>query len=242
MSLGTLYGIGTGPGDPGLVTVKAAKILGECRHVFAPRAKGASVSTSFEIVREFVHPEAVIHTVLFPVEKDRSEAAERWREAASRIAEVLRTGEDVCYLTLGDTLLYSTYVYMLRALREILPEVRVVTVPGVTSFSAAAALAEFHLGEAKEPVTVVPVSDDLESVNKALSLGGTVVLMKVGKRLNRLLDLLERRGMMEHAVFISHAGMEGERIETDLSRLRGSAPETGHLAVILVHANSQEAP
>ncbi len=96
---------------------------------------------------------------------------------------MLETGADACFLTLGDAFLYSTYIYLLRALRIRIPDVDVVTVPGITSFSAAAAIAEFPIGEAKKPVTIVPTADDLDEVRRAVSSGGAVILMKIGKRL-----------------------------------------------------------
>ena len=152
----------------------------------------------------------------------------------------MRTGEDACFLTLGDPLLYSTYIYLLRELKAVLPGAKVVTVPGVTAFSAAAALTDFPVGEQKEPVTVIPTADDPEDVRRALAGRGTVILMKVGKRLKDILHLLEEAGLMERSVFVSHAGMENERIETDLRRLRAEDPEAGYLSIILVHAGEKE--
>ncbi|MHB8879288.1 MAG: precorrin-2 C(20)-methyltransferase, partial [Myxococcaceae bacterium] len=162
-------------------------------------------------------------------------------EAARRVGEVLESGEDACFLTLGDPLLYSTYVYLLRALRARLPQVRVVTVPGVTAFCAAAALTEFPVGAGKEPVAIIPTADDLEPVRSALARGGTVVLMKVGKRLPGIIDLLEQTGALNRAVLVARAGLDGQRIETDLKKLR-EAPEAGYLSVILVHATEERQP
>ncbi len=129
---------------------------------------------------------------------------------------------------------------MLQALRDRIPKLDVVTIPGITAFSAAAALAEFPIGKAKEPVTIVPTADDLDAVRNALSVGGTVILMKIGKRLDRILDILEEKGMLEQGVFVSHAGMENQRVETDLRKLRGEGPEKGYLSILLVRAKSQE--
>jgi precorrin-2/cobalt-factor-2 C20-methyltransferase len=128
---------------------------------------------------------------------------------------------------------------MLRALRRRIPNVKVVTVPGITAFSAAASLAEFPVGEAKEPVTIVPTADDLEGVRRAIFLGGTVVLMKIGKRLPQILDLLEDVGVMENGVFVSHAGMQAQRIESDLRSLRGEDSEAGYLSIILVRGKAR---
>ena len=146
----------------------------------------------------------------------------------------LSAGEDCCFLTLGDPLLYSTYIYLLRELRALDPAAKIVTVPGVTAPSAAAALTNFPLGQGKELVTIVPAADDMDQFAAALDRGGTVVLMKIGGRLQRVLDELEQRGLTGRAVLVSHAGMAQQRIETDLRRLRGAPEETGYLSVLLV--------
>jgi precorrin-2/cobalt-factor-2 C20-methyltransferase len=234
MNRGTLYGIGVGPGDPDLITVKGANILAGSAHIFVPKARKGAESVALGIAQKHINPQAEIHEILFPMTTDRVELEKRWEESAEAIAGVLETGADACFLTLGDALLYSTYIYMLRALRRKIPDVRVVTVPGITAFSAAASLAEFPVGEAKEPVTIVPTADDLEDVRRAISAGGTVVLMKIGKRLNQILDLLEEAGAMENGVFVSHAGMDAQRIESDLRSLRGQDAEAGYLSIILI--------
>jgi precorrin-2/cobalt-factor-2 C20-methyltransferase len=104
------------------------------------------------------------------------------------------------------------------------------------AFGAAAALAEFPVGEGREAVTIVPAADDLVDVRRALGRGGTVVLMKIGKRLPEVLDLLDGEGLLERSVFVSHAGMATQRIETDLRRLKKEPPDAGYLSIILVHA------
>jgi precorrin-2/cobalt-factor-2 C20-methyltransferase len=236
MKTGTLYGIGVGPGDPDLITVKGAAILGRSAHVFVPKARTSAESVALSIAQRYVSPSAAIHEILFPMTTDRSELLARWEESARAVAQVLQTGMDACFLTLGDTFLYSTYIYLLRALRDLIPDVRVVTVPGITAFSAAAAVAEFPVGEGKETVTIVPTADDLDSVRTALQGGGTVVLMKIGKRLPQILDLLEESDSIDRSAFVSHVGMENELIETDLSRLRTDDPEKrGYLSILLVH-------
>jgi precorrin-2/cobalt-factor-2 C20-methyltransferase len=236
MTIGTLYGIGIGPGDPELITLKGARLISACRNLFVPKARTASESVALAIARPLVGPEARIEEIIFPMTADCEKLAERWDEAAARVAQVLTAGEDACFLTLGDPLLYSTYIYLLRALRRIIPDLRAVTVPGITAFGAAAALAEFPVGEGREPVTICPAADDLTAVRQALAQGGTVVLMKIGKRLQEVLDLLDAEGLLDKSVFVSRATMEDERIETDLRRLKAEGPEAGYLSIILVHA------
>ena len=238
MSIGTLYGIGIGPGDPELITLKGARLIGACKNLFVPKARTAAESVALAIARPLVPPEARIEELVFPMTDDREALAEKWDAAAGRIAAVLAEGEDACFLTLGDPLLYSTYIYLLRALQKRLPNLRAVTVPGIPAFGAAAALAGFPIGEGRAPVTIVPAADDLTAVRRALAAGGTVVLMKIGKRLAEVLALLSAEGLLARSVFVSHATMAGERIETDLRRLTDEGPEAGYLSIILVDAGS----
>jgi len=236
MTIGTLYGIGIGPGDPELITLKGARLISSCRNLFVPKARTASESVALAIARPLVGPEARIEELVFPMTADKEELDAKWDVAAARVGEVIGAGDDACFLTLGDPLLYSTYIYLIRALRKRLPDLKAVTVPGIMAFGAAAALAEFPVGEGREPVTICPAADDLAAVRRALAQGGSVVLMKIGRRLPEILDLLDGEGLLERSVFVSHAGMAEQRIETDLRRLKSEGPEAGYLSIILVHA------
>ena len=221
MKKGTLYGIGVGPGDPGLITVKGREVIGACRHVFAPKARIKSESLALQIAGRYAGAGAQIHEVVFPMVEDEAVLERHWNECAAEIVALLDAGEDVCFLTLGDTLLYSTHIYLVRAVQALAPAAAVVTIPGVNSFSAAAALTGFPLGEGKKPLLVIPVSDDLDVVREAIDGERTVVLMKIGKRLPEIVALLEARGLARRSVFVARAGLEGERVETDLTKLDG---------------------
>lgn len=235
MPLGNFYGIGIGPGDPELMTVKGARLLGACRHVFVPKARTAADSIAMQIAGRYLRADARICELVFPMTADKQELTARWEKSAAEVAAVLQTGKDACFLTLGDPLLYSTYIYLLRALRVLLPELQVITVPGITAFSAVAALTEFVVGEGKEPVTIVPSTDDFAGLKRAIAAGGTIVIMKIGDRLQELMKLLEEKGLTEAGVLVSRAGMAGQRIETDLRRLAGDNSDTGYLSIILVN-------
>jgi precorrin-2/cobalt-factor-2 C20-methyltransferase len=221
------------------MTVKALSILESCEHVFVPKAKSKGDSVALEIARPYLRPQTQLHELLFPMTADLEELAKRWKESAEAVATVLETGTDACFLTLGDPMVYSTYIYLLRALKTRLPELEVITVPGITSFCAVAALTNFPLGEGKELVTIVPTADDLTAVRRALQNKGTVVLMKIGKRLGDILDLLDEANLLEQSVFVARAGLQEQRIVLDLRKLRAEAPEVGYLSVILVHANPE---
>lgn len=236
MKYGVLYGIGVGPGDPELMTLKGVKVLERCGHVFVPKARSDNGSIALSIAGGYLGPGCRVHELVFPMSGDKAELSHHWDEAARGVADVLKTGEDACFLTLGDPFLYSTYIYLLRALRDQLPGVRTVTVPGITAFSAAAALAEFAVGEGRERVVIVPASDDLDAVREALSAGGTVILMKVGKRLAALLDIIENAGFLDRAVYVSRVGLSGQKVETDLRKLKAERFDADYLSILLVHA------
>jgi precorrin-2/cobalt-factor-2 C20-methyltransferase len=235
--MGIFYGIGVGPGDPELLTVKAASVMAACRHVFVPKARTGSESVALEIARKYLRSDAQVQELVFPMTPDQALLEQRWRESAEVIAPVLEAGNDACFLTLGDPMVYSTYIYLLRALAERLPDLKTITVPGITSFCAAAAATHFALGEGKELITIVPTSDDLTVLRQALATEGTVVLMKIGKRLREILEILQESGLIEHSVFVSRAGLDREHIELDLRKLRVEDPEAGYLSVIIVHAS-----
>lgn len=236
MKTGTLYGIGIGPGDADLITVKGARLLSQARHIFLPKARMASESLAGEIARSHFSPAAQLHEMLFPMTSDKAELKRRWQESAAQVAAVLKTGEDACFITLGDSLLYSTYIYLVRELSEILPDAKIVTIPGITAFSASAALAGFHIGEAKEPVTIIPTADDLAPLRQALTIRQTVILMKIGKRIGPILEVLEQTGNLENAVLCSRVGLPEQRVVFDLRALKNELPDGEYLAVMLIHS------
>jgi precorrin-2/cobalt-factor-2 C20-methyltransferase len=240
MTQGTLYGIGVGPGDPEWMTVKGARILASCRHIYVPKSRVAEDSVALEIARDYLRSDAIVGYLPFPMTADAETLRSSWRRAAAEVARTLDQGDDCCFLTLGDALLYSTYIYLIRELRAVRPDAHIVTVPGITAFSAAAALTAFPVGQGKQLVTIVPASDDFGQLAEALDRGGTVVLMKVGARLQRVLDELETRGLLDHAAFVSHAGMPQQRVETDLRQLRGTAEDTGYLSIVVIQAGEKE--
>jgi precorrin-2/cobalt-factor-2 C20-methyltransferase len=233
--MGVLYGIGVGPGDPGLMTIKAARILGGTRRVFAPRSRQERNSKALQIAGPYLNPEAIVHEMVFPMTRDRAQLEKSWLENARTVAEPLLAGEDACFITLGDSTLYSTFTYVVRTLRSIHPEAVISIVPGVTAFSAVAASSEFPVGWGKAPVTILPSTEDFGALEKALGNQGAVVIMKVGKRLPLIIDLLEKLNLLDNAVFASKVGLEGQRLVTDLRELRYDDKAQEYISTILVN-------
>lgn len=241
MSNGTLYCIGVGPGDSELLTVKGVRIIKGCRDIFVPAARPGVTGVARTIVQPYFTDEHVIHEVFFPMEVDKKLLTKHWDQAADVIAEHLRQGNDCCFLTLGDPLLYSTNIYLVRSLKAILPDVAVEIVPGIPAMCAVASLTQFPLGEAKQPVVIIPTSDNLDTVREAVRFRGTVVLMKVGARLQPILRLLDELNVLDRCVFVAHAGMDNQHIESNCRNLLNAPAEMGYLSTILIHA-AEEMP
>lgn len=233
---GIFYGVGVGPGDPELLTLKAVRVLGSCVCIYIPTSKVSRESYVADVAKRYAAPGCELREVTFSLATSAEERCHHWRETAAEIAVRLRAGESVAFVTLGDALLYSTYIYLLRALRDVDPKASVETVPGVSSFSLAAALTGTPLGQGKQPLRVIPTVSDMVEVERAIAEGSGLVLMKLGARLQAVIDLLERLNAMNRSVFVSRAGLTGQRIETDLRCLRDADEDAGNLAVILVQA------
>jgi precorrin-2/cobalt-factor-2 C20-methyltransferase len=240
MSLGTFFGVSVGPGDPELITLKGKRILEHANYVFVPKARIKADSIALSIVERHISRFAKIQEIVFPMVTDSVSLKAHWRNAAGSVVKVLTAGKDAVFITIGDALFYSTHIYLARALKEALPGLQTVTVPGVTAFSAAAALTSFPVGEGKHPVLIVPMSDDMDAVDRALAFSGTVVLMKVGKRLEEIVRLLLKHGLADQSVFVARAGLNGERIEADLVRLKNEDPQVGYLSTIIVDARKEK--
>ena len=236
---GTFYGIGVGPGDPELITVKALKIIKSCPVIAAPRTGNGDMvaldivwrtgilSESAEIAEEF---DKKILAMDFTMDKDPAKRKENYRKNAEAAARYLDNGQDVAMVTLGDVSLYSTVHYIADEL--ISRGYEIIMVPGVPSFSAAAASLAIPLAEMDAPVHIIPSvrnnSDDY------LDLPGTKVLMKAGRHLRRTLDELDRRGLLDVTSLAVNCGMDDEILIKKLGDDEPLPDKTGYFTTVIV--------
>ncbi|HXI09255.1 MAG TPA: precorrin-2 C(20)-methyltransferase [Thermodesulfobacteriota bacterium] len=222
---GTFYGVGVGPGDPELLTVKAVNVLKGADVIAVPRSSDSSadgLSQALQIAKRAVDLEGKdILELLFPMTKDWDALASARREAAAKVATELDSGRSVAFITLGDPMLYSTFSYLVPFVTELSPGAPVRVVPGITSFGAAASTVGAPLAEADEKVMIVPAAYDLGEVSGLLDSADTLVFMKVNRRFDRLLDLLVSKGLERKAFLVSRAGWPEERVVADIKKLRG---------------------
>lgn len=231
---GTFYAVGVGPGNPELLTLKAARVLQECNAIYVPTSRLSRQNHVADIAAAYATAECEVVPVTFSLADHATGRRQHWHGSAQEIADRLQGGQNVALVTLGDALLYSTCIYLLRALYEVFPQAKVETVPGISAVSAAAALTRCALGEGEEPFTIIPAANNLQKLKELVTNGSGVAIMKIGHRLPQLIELLDQCKALERSVFVARAGLPEERIETDLNKLRDAPEGAGNLAVILV--------
>ncbi|NPV73362.1 MAG: precorrin-2 C(20)-methyltransferase [Pelotomaculum sp.] len=214
---GKLYGVGVGPGEPELLTLKAARILQEVAVVFFPRGDKGEQSLALQIVRPLLHPDQELREVTFPMTTSRRALEGAWREVAQTVTAVLDAGRDAAFITMGDSTLYSTFFYLKRALREARPDLEVETVPGIPSFSAAAALLSRPLACGREGLAVVPATRGRAFLRQVLATFENVVILKAGPVLEEMRNLLAEAGRLEEAAYVCRCGMPGQLLEENLA-------------------------
>ena len=213
--LGTCYGIGVGPGDPELLTLKAARIIEACGVVAAPITRGGA-TLALDIAAQAVDLSGKeIVRLPFAMSRDAGERAHRHAESVELLASRLSQGKDVAVLTLGDPGVFSSLYYLADALRE--RGFNVEVVPGVTSFSAVSARLGTGLTEMDEPLHVIPAVAWADRVDDVLNLPGTKVLMKPCGKLPELIEALAARGELRDASLVANCGLPGERVCRDLA-------------------------
>lgn len=222
-----------GPGDPELLTIKAARVIRDAPVICAPRAAADSESFALSIVQDYIDPaRQKVITPLFPMSMDKAVLEKAWADAAELVAAELEAGRDVAFLTLGDPTLYSTFSYILSKIKGRIPEINSEIISGVSSISLAAARAGVDLVLGQERLAVMPVGRDMDAVRRALADYDGVVLMKVNRSFPKLVALLEETGLIKNAVYVSRCGTDKERIIRDLKGIKED--ELDYLSLVIV--------
>jgi precorrin-2/cobalt-factor-2 C20-methyltransferase len=228
---GTLYGIGVGPGDPELITLKALKVLQGIPHIFASCSTKNTYSLALSIVRCHLNGAGIEH-LPFPMTKDPQVLASAWEQNARRVLEVLATGSDAAFVTLGDPLTYSTFGYLLKTLKRLTPEVCIVTIPGITSYSAAAALTQIPLTEGEESFYLVSGALGAARLKEVIDRSDNIVILKTYRYFGEIYQVLEDMDLLDRTTCISRCGLEGETIVDNLRDLKGR--ELPYLSMVII--------
>ena len=221
---GKLWGVGVGPGDPELLTVKAVRVLREADVVIVPDASSGD-KVALNIAKDYLKDKQ-IQFVKTPMVRDKAVMDAAHEQAADTICALLEGGKQVAFLTLGDPAIYSTYMYIHQ--KVLCRGYAVEVVPGITSFCAAAARLNQSLCLGREPLTIIPASHDQ---NDLMDLPGNKVFMKAGRSILELQQALADRGLLERASMVENCSMENEHVYPHFADLK---EPSGYFSLVIV--------
>jgi precorrin-2/cobalt-factor-2 C20-methyltransferase len=210
-----LIGVGVGPGDPELVTVKGVNALRAAEVVVVPVMDTGERGRAEATVLQYVPEEKVVRVVFALNERtDRARREAAWDAAGARVCGLLECRSAVAFATIGDPNVYSTFTYLARTVAELVPGTVVETVPGITAMQDLAARSGAVLTEGTEPLTLVPVTAGAAVLKEALNGPGTVVAYKFGRQAAEVAEALRETGRIEDAVWGSSLGLPDESVRS----------------------------
>jgi len=240
-----LYCVGCGPGDPDLLTIKAVNLIKSAEVIFAPTAREGKPSIALSVVDQYVDKSTKTVNLVFPMVKDRESLKDYWVRNAGEIADAVRSGKKVVYLTVGDPALYSTWIYIHRELKKSHSDIEIGIVPGVASVFAIANKAKISLAEGEETVAIVPACYDMDRVKRTAAACDTVIFLKDGRYFDNVIDTLGQAGFPDHAMLAiaqDVSAPEGEILEvTTLADQRGrKGPTEKYFSIMVAKKNARQ--
>ena len=230
------YGIGPGPGDSSLVTVKAVETIQNLDILYTPESKKGGESLALSIVSKYLPDGLEIKSRHFPMNFNDGEKVAAWNQIAEEIVSDVKDGKNVGFVTLGDPMIYSTYVYIMERLID---EIDVETIPGISSFSNIASNQNFPLVMDREPLIVIPCTMEEERIDYALENYSCIVLMKVYKNFKEIITKLEKFDLIDSAILVSNSSQEGEIVYTDLRDVH-LEEKISYFSTILVNKDNKK--
>jgi precorrin-2/cobalt-factor-2 C20-methyltransferase len=213
---GTLYGIGVGPGDADLLTLRAVSALRAADTVIAAASPRNDRSLALDIAAPYLPSHARTLRLDFPMTCDDDALDAAWEANAQTVAAILRKGKNVAFLTLGDSLIYSTFGYLMQTLARLFPDLPVEAIPGITSFQAAAAKTRTVLCQGGENLLIISGINNLERLGQALDAADNAVILKAYKNMETIHSALAERNLHRQAILVSRLGLAGEKITQGL--------------------------
>jgi len=227
-----LIGVGVGPGDPDLVTVKGVKALQRADHVFVPVADTGEIGRAEATVIAHIDP-ARVTRLAFALTDDVARNSGAWDAAGQAVADAIRAGGTAAFATIGDPNIYSTFSYLAQTVRALLPGVVIETIPGITAMQDLAARSGTVLLEGTERLALLPFTAGERALTDALASFDTVVCYKGGRAMAAVLDVVRNAGRLENAVYGARLGLDGEEIAGAADHDAGPAP---YLSTLIVPA------
>lgn len=217
---GTLYGVGLGPGDPDLMTLRAARLIEGAKVVAYPALAGGGDSFARSIAAHLIGSDADEIIMEVPMTVERAPAQAAYDTGAAQIAARLEAGDDVVVLCEGDPFFYGSFMYLFARLAD---QFRTEIVPGVTSVTACAARARSPLVARNERLTILPGPLPEDELRARIEGAESVAIMKVGRHLPKIRGVIEALGLVDKATYIEHASLP-EEVVLPLSEAPEKAP------------------
>ena len=230
---GSFYGIGVGPGDPELLTIKAERMLQSVPVICFTQLDDGKESYALGVVRgvlEAAKPEFLAITI--PADDDTPIDPQTWVDAAEEISGHLHQGRDVAFITEGDPMLYSEFFQVLESVKSVVPNLDIEVVPGVSSVMAAAASSGMPLVTHGQRLTILPKVYGIDDLREAITNSDTTVLMEVDRDLLQALANLESLGLTGKATYVRQASTARESVVEDLSKL--SAEDLDYFSLLII--------
>jgi len=216
---GKFYGIGVGPGDPELLTIKAVNTLHTVDIIAVPESNKEKSSTALEIVKPHLKEGYQTISVFFPMIKSEEERQKSRQKNADIISDLIKEGKNVAFITLGDPMLYSTYIYLIQLMNK--AEIEIETIPGIYSFSAISSRLNIPLVKGDEKLAVITSMETTDWV--ALSNFDTIVCMKIISYKQALSDFLRYHPQYSF-VMASNVGHPTETVSYDEAEIETDLP------------------
>jgi precorrin-2/cobalt-factor-2 C20-methyltransferase len=216
---GKFFGIGVGPGDPELISLKAVRILGSVHTIFAASSTKNSHSFAMRTARPHLPETTPVIKLPFPMTREKKRLKECWSQNAATIIKELEKGKDAAFITLGDPLTYSTYGYVVREIRKVAPDVEIETVPGITSYQAGAAMVHLPLAEGEDSLLILSGSQGGEHLRRLGSQVDNIVLLKTYRHFEDIYSTIEEMNLVDRTICIKSCGQPDEKIITDIREM-----------------------
>ncbi|KKI90902.1 precorrin-2 C20-methyltransferase [Bacillus sp. SA1-12] len=232
MRMGTLFGLGVGPGDPELITVKAFRRLQESPVIAYPKKLKGSKSYAHRIVEVYINPaEKEMLGLVFPMTKDEDTLRTEWTKSVEAIYGYLVQGKDVAFVTEGDPMLFSTFIHLMNLMKSMYPDVPIETVAGISSFNGSVNRLGIALADGDDYVAMIPATEDMDEMRRVIETHDGIVFIKVAKVLDAMLDLLEEMNLLEKAHVVTKVTSD-EEVIWKINELRGA--ELNYLSCMVV--------
>lgn len=219
---GKLYGVGVGPGSSDLMTLRSVNILRTVDVIAIPQSSPHIKSVAWRIAEKSVGPVENQERIFlhFPMTRDPAVTKPAWAIAFQAIEDLLNQGKSVAFITEGDPLFYSTYIYLHTHAQEKWPDVELEVVPAVSSFTAVPSVIKTPIADGQERVAVIPASYGLEDLPTVFKLFDTVILMKVSSVMPEVVKILDEHGLLDCSFYVSKATMEYQQIVKDIKSIQ----------------------